>query len=127
MALVDPGLLRNIFKDVIQEGEENIEVVGMISQRTFSLYLLEKNRQDIIDLLSNVKVEVFDDESGTEFLSHQSAHYDQNGIRWTSDLELVDQLMMLGLGIEMLARLAVPTVVERRYFPGGMPLYRKAF
>lgn len=127
MALVNSGLLRNVFKDVNQEGEESIEIVGPISQRTFSLYLLEQNRQDIIDLISAVKVEVFDEKSGVEFLSHQSAHYDRNGIRWTSDFELVDQLIMLGLGIEMLSRLAVPVEVERRYFPGGMPLYRKAF
>ena len=124
--LIDAAAVREIFRGCIWEdgGGEKLEVAGIINQYNLSLPALDSHLQQIGEIIANLRAEVSVKDTGDEYISFVSAYYDRNGARWTSDDAVIEQLIILGKGVEMLELLVVPREVEWKFFPNGNSLYR---
>ena len=98
---------------------ESITVEGIVSKYALSKSALERNKDAIIDMLSDLPAE-FHQEWGGGW-SFLNACRTRSGEQWTGFHVEMEKLFVLGLGIEM-----VVCCLDREFWsslPGGVPYY----
>ena len=118
----------NVFKDCLFTDDELkagkptefVEVDGVATHVGFNPKRLEAHREDVASMLSGLPSEFMHDNpsGGWSFLQ---ACNDKSGQLWTGLHAVVDQLLVLGLGLNM-----VKYLLPREFWkalPGGVPYF----
>lgn len=121
--MVNPARVKEIFVDCLFKKEElkdgkpiseHVEVTGIRMTVWFNPIRLEKYKQEIIDILSEMNPNF---KKGWSFLN---LCYDKNDHLWTGNHSTMDELLCLGLATKTMAY-----CLEDRemwdMFPSGMP------
>ena len=118
-----PARVNEVFMDCLfAPGEDTstaVVVEGILNKFGFHPVRLEKHREDVTELLSQLPAEFFPGTgSGMSFLN---ACNNRDGDLWTGEHRIMDMLFSLGLALELVVCLLPREVWEA--LPGGMPYY----
>ena len=113
--------VERIFLDCLyneESGENFIKVEGVVHTFGFNQERLEKNKQEIYDLLNELP-DGFKT-SGAGGMSFLNACIDKNGVQWGEHMNM-EELFCLGIGVEL-----VTLPLSKKMWgmlPGAMPYY----
>ena len=120
--MLNPSGVEKIFKDCLcneNEVDGAVKAEGITCTVGFDPAMLEKYRQQIVDMLNELPKE-FHKETGGGW-SFLNAWMDKDGNQWTSFHQQMEQLFQLGIGIGK-----VKCLMPKKLWaalPGGMPYY----
>ena len=122
--MIDPKRVNEIFMDcLLRKDEEDtgnyVEVEGIMNNVRFHPDRLESHKSEIKAILDELPEQFR--ESGGGGWSFLSACYDKHGNQWTGLHSIIEQLFLLGIGIDK-----VKCLFPREMWsalPGGMPYY----
>lgn len=119
--LINANKLEKIFNDCLFLGTESTEskvhVIGIGSEYHFHPERLESHREEIKEILSNLNPTFF--KSGGGGWSFLNMCNDKNDEQWTGFHSRMSQLMVLGMGLDLVSYL-MPREMWGM-FSGGMP------
>jgi len=122
-ALIDWSVIDNIFDDCLYEDGEPtdgyIPVDGVFNKFGLHPDRLEGHREEVREALLNLPSEFM--ESGGGGMSFLRACLDKDGNQWTSEHIHIEQLMCLGIGLDIV-RFCLPREVWG-VLPGGLPYF----
>jgi len=118
-----PAVVESIFYDCLFKEDEPkdiyVEAEGLVCNVGFHQGRLESHRQEITELLDKLPSEFKKSEGGGwTFLN---ACLDKDGNQWTGSHEIMEQLVQLGIGIDMVHYLFPKALWSS--FPGGVPYF----
>lgn len=96
-----------------------IIVEGILAKFGFLPEKIEKHRNDIVEMLMELPKEFMGEEGGG--WSFLNASVNKDGVQWTGDHRIMEQLFCLGIAIDK-----VKNVFPREVWgglPGGVPYY----
>lgn len=122
--ILNPQKIAEIFKVCCQtspdEKGEFTVVDGITLRVSFNKARLEEHKEMISQMLTELPIE-FQESSKSGGMSFLNACYDKNGQQWTGAHRTMEQLFLLGIGIQK-----VVCVFPRQIWkvlPGGVPYY----
>ncbi len=111
-----------LFKDEeVEEGkipDNAILVKSVIINIGFHSGRLNKNKENIIDMIMQLPKGFHENKGGMSFLN---ACNDKNGNQWTGMHKIMDELVALGIGIKFI-EFQLPREMWK-ILPGGMPYF----
>lgn len=109
------------FACLFEDGEpsELVEVEGIVNKIAFNSTQLEAHKDEIEELLGELPEDFH--ESGPGGASFLALLNDKHGQQWTGLHADMEQLVLLGMGIERVELVTPREVWE--YLPGRMPYY----
>lgn len=102
------------------EGQESMQVDGVIHQAAFDKAAIVAHIPEITDLLSDLPDDYRADTGGG--WSFLNACFNRDGEQWTSYHVVMEELFMLGMAANLVKELLPRSAWDR--LPGGMPYYQ---
>lgn len=117
--MIDSARVEELFQQCLssESSSDSLLIEGVVNQAYLNKILLEQNRNEIVAMLLELPDQFR--KSGGQGWSFLNACYDRHDNQWTGFHLIMEQLFMLGMGLEL-----VSYTLPREYWsalPGGVP------